>query len=149
MAWAELVLASLFNPQASFLGHLAGILAGLLHVRLIAPALAAIGRWWRGMILRTRIRLQPGTARFAAADSRPGRQQTAARSPAAATATAPEGLLYGVGGSNRGGRTVGVARTAARDQQQGSVLAGDVTEAVRAAPLSAEELRLRRLQRFG
>lgn len=41
MAWAELLLASFFNPRASFLGHLAGILAGLMHVYAVAPAL----RW--------------------------------------------------------------------------------------------------------
>eukprot|EP01031_Cornospumella_fuschlensis_P027847 gene27847-33628_t len=33
-AWAELVLASLLSPQASFLGHLAGILAGYLYVHM-------------------------------------------------------------------------------------------------------------------
>jgi hypothetical protein len=33
ICWAELVLASLLNPQASFFGHLCGILAGFIHVR--------------------------------------------------------------------------------------------------------------------
>ncbi|XP_002966977.2 rhomboid-like protein 14, mitochondrial [Selaginella moellendorffii] len=32
-AWAELVLVQMFMPGASFLGHLSGILAGLLYVR--------------------------------------------------------------------------------------------------------------------
>lgn len=33
-AWAELVLVQLFVPGVSFLGHLGGILAGLLYLRL-------------------------------------------------------------------------------------------------------------------
>jgi len=33
-AWSELVLASLISPQASFLGHLCGIVAGLLWLQL-------------------------------------------------------------------------------------------------------------------
>eukprot|EP00198_Chlamydomonas_reinhardtii_P004001 XP_001693337.1 predicted protein [Chlamydomonas reinhardtii] len=34
LCWAELVLASYLTPQACFIGHLGGILAGLGHVRL-------------------------------------------------------------------------------------------------------------------
>lgn len=33
-AWLELVITSVFNPHASFLGHLCGILAGILYVHL-------------------------------------------------------------------------------------------------------------------
>lgn len=33
-AWAELILAQMVMPGASFLGHLGGILAGLLYLRL-------------------------------------------------------------------------------------------------------------------
>lgn len=33
-AWAELILIQLFVPRVSFLGHLGGILAGLLYLRL-------------------------------------------------------------------------------------------------------------------
>ncbi|WIA19520.1 hypothetical protein OEZ85_004129 [Tetradesmus obliquus] len=79
MAWAELLLASALNPQASFMGHLAGILAGLLHVRLLAPALPYVVRAWRRMQLQARLRLSPGQARFAAADrqQQQRRQQTA------------------------------------------------------------------------
>lgn len=52
MCWAELVLASVFNPRASFLGHLAGILAGLLHVKVLAPALTrAVGTGGREGVL--------------------------------------------------------------------------------------------------
>ena len=49
---SELVLASFLNPQASFLGHLCGILAGMLHVRAArslrgwAPELR---RLWRSL----------------------------------------------------------------------------------------------------
>ncbi|KAG2494846.1 hypothetical protein HYH03_007086 [Edaphochlamys debaryana] len=52
LAWAELLLSSYFNPRASFLGHLGGILAGWLHVRLVAPAAAAAG--WRPQGVRDR-----------------------------------------------------------------------------------------------
>jgi rhomboid domain-containing protein 1 len=34
-AWLELVLISLMTPNASFLGHLAGILAGVLYVKYL------------------------------------------------------------------------------------------------------------------
>lgn len=45
MAWAELVFISLVTPNASFLGHLAGILAGLAHLTLFdrGPAASAGG----------------------------------------------------------------------------------------------------------
>lgn len=36
LCWAELFLASYLNPRASFLGHLAGIAAGLIHVQVCA-----------------------------------------------------------------------------------------------------------------
>ena len=35
-AWAELILIQMFVPGVSFLGHLGGILAGLLYLRLKA-----------------------------------------------------------------------------------------------------------------
>ncbi len=49
------------NPRASFLGHLAGILAGLLHVKVLAPALArTVGTGWQGpFILRVPARNWP------------------------------------------------------------------------------------------
>ncbi|KXZ53472.1 hypothetical protein GPECTOR_7g922 [Gonium pectorale] len=50
LCWAELVLASYLNPSASFLGHLAGILAGLLHVRCVEPALRGLAA---GMLPRS------------------------------------------------------------------------------------------------
>ena len=34
LCWAELVVASLINPNASFLGHLTGIAAGFFHVKV-------------------------------------------------------------------------------------------------------------------
>ncbi|MEW5296979.1 MAG: hypothetical protein WDW36_000220 [Sanguina aurantia] len=37
LAWGELALISVLNPQASFYGHLCGILAGLMHAHLLAP----------------------------------------------------------------------------------------------------------------
>ena len=35
VCWAELLYIQLLTPQASFLGHLGGILAGLLHVHVL------------------------------------------------------------------------------------------------------------------
>lgn len=46
-AWCELVLISLITPNASFLGHLAGILAGWLYVHIPAllPAIPSAARY--------------------------------------------------------------------------------------------------------
>ncbi|GBF96816.1 hypothetical protein Rsub_09672 [Raphidocelis subcapitata] len=52
MAWAELLLASALNPRASFAGHLAGIAAGLLHVR--AAAALRRGGWARRLAAAAR-----------------------------------------------------------------------------------------------
>ena len=41
-AWAELVLASLISPNSSFLGHLCGIFAGLIHVYIISKAIQRV-----------------------------------------------------------------------------------------------------------
>jgi rhomboid domain-containing protein 1 len=38
-AWAELVLISIITPNSSFLGHLSGIFAGLLHVYVISKVI--------------------------------------------------------------------------------------------------------------
>lgn len=35
VCWAELLYIQLLTPQASFVGHLGGILAGLLHVNVL------------------------------------------------------------------------------------------------------------------
>ena len=35
VTWAELIYIQLLTPNASFLGHLAGILAGMLHVTIL------------------------------------------------------------------------------------------------------------------
>ena len=40
-AWAELVLVSMVSKNASFVGHLAGILAGMLWVHVVAPLSSA------------------------------------------------------------------------------------------------------------
>eukprot|EP01025_Chloroclados_australasicus_P021410 TRINITY_DN2250_c0_g1_i1.p2 TRINITY_DN2250_c0_g1~~TRINITY_DN2250_c0_g1_i1.p2 ORF type:complete len:211 (-),score=20.31 TRINITY_DN2250_c0_g1_i1:335-967(-) len=36
LAWVELLIIQLVMPNASFLGHLAGILAGIIHVKITA-----------------------------------------------------------------------------------------------------------------
>ena len=35
VTWAELLYIQLLTPNASFLGHLAGILAGMLHITVL------------------------------------------------------------------------------------------------------------------
>ena len=42
ICWGELVLSSLLFPQASFMGHLCGIIAGWIHVRVTDPMVAAV-----------------------------------------------------------------------------------------------------------
>ena len=50
VTWAELLYIQLLTPNASFLGHLAGILAGMLHVTLLQklPMLASDPRPFTG-----------------------------------------------------------------------------------------------------
>lgn len=55
LCWVELVLASLLNPQASFFGHLCGIVAGLLYVWYLRP----LGTWAYSVVAEQ----QPGTHR--------------------------------------------------------------------------------------
>lgn len=168
MAWAELLLASALNPQASFMGHLAGILAGLLHVRLLAPALPYVVRAWRRMQLQARLRLSPGQARLAAADRQqqqrrqqtargadvaaaarqqgeePARQRAAQVPSAAAQMQAQQRPVAAAG--NRLGQTGAAAATGVSSTAGGGEV---VVESSSRAELSAEELRQRRLQRFG
>ena len=40
--WAELLIIQLLVPKASFLGHLAGILAGIIYLYGLAPVKAAL-----------------------------------------------------------------------------------------------------------
>lgn len=44
ICWAELFLASYLVPNASFLGHLCGIVVGWLHVRYVEPKLRGLGQ---------------------------------------------------------------------------------------------------------
>lgn len=45
LCWAELFLASYLNPQASFLGHLAGITAGFIHIKMTQKLLQKLRPW--------------------------------------------------------------------------------------------------------
>ena len=51
VCWAELLYIQLLTPKASFLGHLGGILAGLLHVNVMEKVFLRSGgfsfRWAR------------------------------------------------------------------------------------------------------
>ena len=55
MAWVELVVISVVTPNASFLGHLAGILAGLAHLTIFDRGAGAAGG---GFAARLRRRLR-------------------------------------------------------------------------------------------
>lgn len=62
VSWVELVVIQMLVPNASFVGHLSGICAGLLHVYGSSHVL----RWLRQRIAHERRRAsrpQPGTAR--------------------------------------------------------------------------------------
>jgi Rhomboid family len=130
LAWAELVLSSVLNPRASFLGHLGGILAGLLHVTVIAPAAPVMAAAARRGVLRLRLALRPGAARFA-------------------TTTAPSPRRTADSTSNQQRRRAPhQARGAAAPHDEPTTPA-PVAGAPHAPALSADELRARRLQRFG
>ena len=60
-AWVELVLISVLNPNASFVGHLAGILAGMVYQHLI-PVLRDLTSG-----IRRSFRYSRSTPRFASA----------------------------------------------------------------------------------
>lgn len=48
VCWAELAYIQLLTPHASFLGHLGGILAGLVHVYALEGRGASFLRWPSG-----------------------------------------------------------------------------------------------------
>lgn len=50
-AWLELVIASFLNPNASFLGHLSGILAGMIWLEFKQDS--AVSRWIRTLFQNT------------------------------------------------------------------------------------------------
>ncbi|KAL6781524.1 hypothetical protein ACKKBG_A11510 [Auxenochlorella protothecoides x Auxenochlorella symbiontica] len=69
VCWAELFLVQFMMPRASFVGHLAGILAGLAHVYLVRPCLLAGPggtRAWRRAAPRTH-----GSGRWGDGGTRP------------------------------------------------------------------------------
>ena len=76
-AWAELILIQLFVPGVSFLGHLGGILAGIVYLRLrsslrrgftpISSFLGGFFSWFR-RVLRRRPR-PPGRGNYVGGDS--------------------------------------------------------------------------------
>lgn len=67
-AWAELVLIQMFVPGVSFLGHLGGILAGILYLRLkgmsSAPDLLTLVIRGVGSVLRWPLRFMQSLLRF-------------------------------------------------------------------------------------
>ncbi|CAL5224585.1 g7292 [Coccomyxa viridis] len=77
VCWAELAYIQLLTPQASFLGHLGGILAGLLHVHVFerltlsgAGALPGFRGW--NMFRWQRPAAYTGTARYATENGEAG-----------------------------------------------------------------------------
>lgn len=123
-AWLELIVASLVNPRASFAGHLAGIAAGLLHVKVLEPGWERGWRWWSGgqrQWQRERQR-RPAAPRFGGG----GAAEAAERDAVAAAADA---------------RRRAEAMRGRQQQQQEQ-------EPAASAPLSAEAMRAARLRRL-
>ncbi|KAK4800942.1 hypothetical protein SAY86_021429 [Trapa natans] len=141
-AWAELILIQMFVPGVSFIGHLGGILAGILYLRLmgfysesdplalILRRICGIVRWpfrfIRGLFGRRR---QPGTWRRS-----PSGSGESTRWRCQACAYDNHGLLSicEMCGTSRG------MRSPPRRQASGQ-----------SEDLSLEELRRRRIERFG
>lgn len=80
VCWAELAYIQLLTPRASFLGHLGGILAGLLHVHVIEGGGTVLPQLWesRGFTGRP----FTGEARFATVNGGPQSPRTAAEARA-------------------------------------------------------------------
>ncbi|GAX82456.1 hypothetical protein CEUSTIGMA_g9883.t1 [Chlamydomonas eustigma] len=49
LCWGELALASVINPHASFLGHLMGIMAGIIHVKVMRRVLKEVLMVWNAI----------------------------------------------------------------------------------------------------
>jgi len=145
-AWLELGLASLVNPGlAPFAAHLSGICAGLLHVRVLAPAWRAFlegggggggGVGGRGGGGGGGGGIGGVGGRFGATAMRQPRERDSGQRAAAA---ATEAAAAAAEARRRAAELRG--RPAARQQEQQQQQA--------APPLSAEGLRERRIRRLG
>ena len=152
LCWAELLLASAFNPSASFFGHLCGILAGFLHVLYIEPGLRAAQSSWRRLFQQTR---GPGRQLGGhAAGSSSGRHISPPMRARAMQASAPAPVQASGPTVRRGsaaavpqatGNQVGMGST--QDRTSGGTPSNDVGPA--REDISLEELRQRRLMRLG
>lgn len=76
MCWAELAYIQLLTPKASFLGHLGGILAGLLHVHVIEGGGTVLPELWESQGFTGRP--FTGEPRFATVNGEPGPPRSAA-----------------------------------------------------------------------
>ncbi|GLC37106.1 hypothetical protein PLESTB_001391100 [Pleodorina starrii] len=120
--WAELFLASYLTPHVSFLGHLAGILAGLLHVRVIEPAArSARGearRWYVRCVNSLRRRQMPreGGRRLGGGG---GAAVVGARTAADQQPAARAGHVLGGSGGRGGGGTGGAGGSDSRNDGYG------------------------------
>jgi hypothetical protein len=73
VCWAELAYIQLLTPKASFLGHLGGILAGLLHVHVIEGGGSTLPQLWQSNGFTGRP--FTGQPRFATINGEPGPPQ--------------------------------------------------------------------------
>ncbi len=80
VCWAELAYIQLLTPRASFLGHLGGILAGLLHVHVIRGAGTALPQLWESR--RHTGRPFTGEPRFATVNGGPQSPRSASEAHA-------------------------------------------------------------------
>ncbi|RZC88356.1 hypothetical protein C5167_016153 [Papaver somniferum] len=155
-AWAELILIQMFVPNVSFLGHLGGILAGILYLRLKGSyqgpdPLTTIIRGAMGILswplkfarnlFRLRRRHISGRGRVGGGGSRTGRSVTGGswRCPACTYDNFDRLNVCEMCGS---GRTDNNSNSVAFSTQSSS-------NRSRSGNLSLEELRLRRIERFG
>ncbi|CAL8464708.1 g4243 [Coccomyxa elongata] len=76
VCWAELAYIQLLTPKASFLGHLGGILAGLLHVHVIEGGGTMLPELWESQGFTGRP--FAGEPRFATVNGEPGPARSAA-----------------------------------------------------------------------
>ncbi|KAK9268674.1 hypothetical protein L1049_000433 [Liquidambar formosana] len=145
-AWAELILVHTFMPDASFLGHLGGILAGILYVRLrgacsgsnpltiIIRGLTGILSWplrsLRGLFP---FRRRQFSGRGTVGGSRTGRSTSGAWSCQACTADNSGWIsVCTMCGTSRSGNGLSPLQLSRQSRE-----------------LSLEELRRRRIERFG
>jgi hypothetical protein len=144
-------LQPLTQPIACVLPTLPDATAGWLHVKVLAPGAARLLRTLRQQRLQAGIR-NSGTGRRPAVGAGAGAAGGGVGSTAAAAGSRTDGVSAAAAAAAAQQRMQAAQQRGVpvrRDQQQSQRLGGeDGGEGAVRQPVSAEELRLRRLQRF-